>query len=129
MRRYLLLLLTLAALVARPTPAPAQSPSYGCCSFHDWATYGSDNLLRYHPTAHGLGGVGMDLFARGPWFARSVRDRTWKRLVIVAVLGAAWQANNLKEIPGYRVDYALFDMGTNLASAGLTEFLIDRVRR
>lgn len=112
----LLLLLALAA------PATAQR-SYGCCGLRDWATYGSDNLLRYHPTAHGMGGVGMALFARGPWFAESYRDRTWKRLAIVGLLGAAWQTNNLKEIDGYRWDYAAFDLATNLLAACLVEIL------
>jgi hypothetical protein len=117
-----------ALALALALAGPVQAQSYGCCGFHDWATYGSDNLLRYHPTAHGLGGVGMDLFARGPWFAEPVRNRMWKRLVIVGVLGAAWQVNNLKEIPGYRVDYAVFDITTNLLAATLTELVVP-VRR
>lgn len=125
MRRGLVLLGLVLALAG---PVQGQT-SYGCCGFKDWATYGSDNLLRYHPTAHGLGGIAMDLVARTPlWSEKIRRGPVWKRLAIVGVLGAAWQFNNLKEIPGYRWDYVGFDLGTNLITAGLTE-LIFPVRR
>jgi hypothetical protein len=113
----------LALLLLLPAPAVAQA-SYGCCGFRDWATYGSGDLLRYHPTAHGLGGIGMDLVARGPWFAKSFRDKVWKRLAIVAIGGMAWQFQNLKEIEGYRWDYAVFDVGMDLIGAGAAELLL-----
>jgi hypothetical protein len=69
----------------------------------------------------------MDLAARGPWFAPSVRDKAWKRLVIVAIGGALWQFNNKKEIPGYRWDYVAFDIGMNLIGAGLTELIAEAI--
>lgn len=125
MRRLALLCLLLITLA---TPAAAQR-SYGCCGFRDWATYGASNPLRYHPTADLMGGIALDLVARGPWFASSFRDRTWKRLTIVTLGAAAWQYQNLKEISGYRTDYAAFDIAATVASAALLELLTHRRAR
>jgi len=103
--------------------APAQAQSGGSGSLANWVTWRADNPFRNHPMAHSLGGVGMDLFARGPWIARSWRDRPWKRLAWVAVIGAAWQFQNLKEIQGYSTTYAALDLGTNLLAASLVELI------
>ena len=122
MRAVVLLVLGLAV------PARAQT-SYGCCGLHDWATYGSDNLLRYHPTADLLGGVGLDLVARGPWFAPAVRNHIWTRLTVVTLGAGVWQYQNLKEIQGYRWDYAAYDLLATVGSAALLEIVLHRRRR
>jgi hypothetical protein len=116
-------IVALAVLLLVPASAHAQR-SYGCCGFRDWATYGASNPLRYHPTADFMGGAALDLIARGPWFAKSFRDRTWKRLTIVGLGAMAWQYQNLKEIPGYRWDYAAYDVGMTLLSAALVERIL-----
>ena len=113
------------------SPAAAQNvPSYGCCGFKDWATYGANDPLRWHISAHFAGGVGMDLVARSPIFNEKIRrGPVWKRLAIVAVLGAAWQFNNKKEIPGYRWDYVGYDIGLNILAASITELMFPVKRK
>lgn len=124
MKRTVLLALLLLLVVA---PLAAQE-SYGCCSFHSWATYGADNLLRYHPTADAMGGAALVLVARGPWFAKGWRDRRWKRLAFVTLAASAWQYQNLKEIEGYRWDYAAYDLTATVLSAALVDVAIEAVR-
>lgn len=125
-RRWLVILAFLAGVtIGCCSPLRAQT-SYGCCGFKDWATYGASNPLRYHPTADFLGGVGMDLVARGPWFAKSFRDKTWKRLTIVTIGASFWQYQNLKEIQGYRTDYAAYDLLMTVGSAALLEVILHR---
>lgn len=125
--RRLLLVLGLALMTA--TVARAQT-SYGCCGFHDWATYGAGgSIFRYHPTADLMGGVAMDLVARGPWFAKGFRDKTWKRLTIVTLGASVWQYQNLKEIKGYRTDYAAFDVLATVGSAALFELVLHRISK
>lgn len=113
-----------AVLALLASPATAQQPSYGCCGFRDWATYGAGDLFRYHPTADAMGGAAMALVARGPWFAPSFRDRRWKRLAIVAIGAGLWQYQNKKEIPGYRWDYVAYDFTWTVASAALVDLLL-----
>lgn len=128
--RRLIVWIILFALAFCPAPARAQAVSYGCCGFKDWATYGAGgSIFRYHPTADLMGGVAMDLIARGPWFAKSFRDKTWKRLAIVTLGASAWQYQNLKEIQGYRTDYAAFDILATVGSAALLELVLHRRRR
>ncbi len=127
MRFWTLAPLALLLLLVAARPAAAQR-SYGCCGFRDWATYGADNLFRYHPTADAMGGTALLLIARGPWFAPAVRDRRWKRLAIVTLGAAAWQYQNLKEIDGYRWDYAGYDLAWTVASAALVDLAIEALR-
>lgn len=121
--------LFLAGMCA-PQPAYAQrdtTPDYGCCGFHDWATYGSDNLLKYHPTADFMGGVALDIIMRGPWIAKSFRKHWYARLGLAAVGAGYWQFQNLKEIHGYRWDYAAYDFSATVLSAALTDAFIVHV--
>lgn len=121
MRAALLFLVLLAA------PVAAQR-SYGCCGFQDWATYGANDLFRYHPTADLMGGAALVAVARGPWFAERFRDRRWKRLAIVAVGAGFWQYQNKKEIAGYRWDYVAYDFAWTLCSAALVDLVWEAVR-
>ncbi len=113
-----------AVLALLASPATAQRPSYGCCGFRDWATYGAADPLRWHPTADLMGGTAAVLLARGPWFAESFRRDRWKRLAFVAVAAGFWQYQNKKEIPGYRWDYVAFDFTWTVASAALVDLVL-----
>lgn len=114
-------------LLVFATRLNAQGCSGGSGDFHCWATWRSNDPFRNHPTAHSLGGAGMLLVARGPWFAESFRDKRWKRLAIVGFGGAVWQFQNLKEIQGYEWDFAALDWSTNLLSATLFDLLLEKV--
>lgn len=118
----LLVLLVLASPLAAQSRCNGGTGSVGC-----WATWNADNPIRNHPMAHSLGGAGMLLVARGPWFAESFRDKRWKRLTIVAFGGALWQFNNIKELPGYSKKFAVLDLTTNLLSATLLDALLGPV--
>lgn len=109
------LLLGLLAFVVVPCAGQVR-----CCTLRDWATSGSVPF-RNHPSAHALGGIGLDLVARGPWFAASWRDKAWKRLLFVAVMQSGWEYWQLKETEGYPVRYAALDVGTTVLSAALLE--------
>lgn len=99
----------------------------GTGDFHCWATYNSDNLFRNHPFAHGIGGVGTQLFARGPWFSTPIRKSMWGRLSVTVVLTAAWELELKKELPDYQWSYAAYDMGAAVVAALLTEMVISIV--
>lgn len=122
MRLALLLLIGLAGPLAAQQRCDGGTGSVGC-----WATWRSSDPFRNHPMAHSMGGAAMLLVARGPWFAPAVRDRRWKRLTIVAVGGALWQFNNMKELPGYSKKFAALDIATNLLSATLTDLVLEKV--
>jgi hypothetical protein len=126
MRRVVALVTLLLALAA--PPAAAQAPSYGCCGFTDWLTYGASDPLRWHPSADLMGGAAMIAIARGPWFAKDFRDKRWKRLVIVGLGAAAWQYQNKKEIAGYRWDYVAMDWTWTVTSAFLVDVVIEAAR-
>lgn len=113
-----LLLAALLLLVAAPLAAQC---SGGEGSLHCWVSWKASDPFRNHPQSHAIGGLGLDLVARGPWFAPSWRNRTWKRLVIVAVLQSAWEAEQLKETAGYPQSYAALDVGAAVLGAGLAE--------
>ncbi|MBK8006760.1 MAG: hypothetical protein IPK12_23510 [Gemmatimonadetes bacterium] len=119
-------LLVVLLLVA--VPVTAQSPSYGCCGFRDWATYGAGDPLRWHPSADLLGGAAMVLVARGPWFSDGVRRHRLARLAVVAVGAGFWQYQNKKEIAGYRWDYVAFDFTWTVASAALVDLVLGNPR-
>jgi hypothetical protein len=115
------------ALLLLASPLAAQSCTGGTGSVGCWATWRSNNPFRNHPMAHSLGGAGMLLVARGPWFAESFHDKRWKRLTIVAVGGALWQFNNMKELPGYSKRFAGLDLATNLVSATVMDVVLEAV--
>jgi hypothetical protein len=126
MLRPLAALAILLALLlpAQAGPLSAQRPSYGCCSLHDWATYGASDPLRWHPSADLMGGATLALVARGPWFSEGVRRQRWARLAVVAVGAGFWQYQNKKEIAGYRWDYVAFDLAWTVGSAALVDLLL-----
>ena len=111
------------SLVLALLAAPCGAQQLRCCTFRDWATSGSVPF-RNHPSAHALGGLGLDLVARGPWFAASWRDKAWKRLLFVAVMQSGWEYWQLKETQGYPVRYAALDVGTTVLSAALLEAIL-----
>lgn len=125
--RALRLLLPLC-LLAAPL-AGQRTCNGGEGSLHCWVSWQASDPFRNHPQSHAIGGLGLALVARGPWFAPSWRDRAWKRLLIVAVLQAAWEGEQLKETPGYPKTYALLDVGAAVAGAGLFEALFPQGHR
>ena len=121
-----------AALVALSLTAPVSAQRVcngGQGDLQCWATWSGNNLWRNHPFAHGVGGVGTQLFAYGPWFAPGIRKHLLGRLGVTVVLTAAWELELKKELPGYQWSYAAYDMGAALGGALITEGLIALVRK
>ena len=128
--RWIPLAFLASGLVGSVRSAAAQQVcSGGQGNFHCWASWSGGNLWRNHPFAHGVGGVGTELFAYGPWFSGGVRKHLGGRLAVTVALTAAWELELKKELPHYQWSYAAYDMGAAVTSALLTEGLLTLVRK
>src|ERR1043166_8994110 len=67
----------LLAVMATPAPAQYLDPDH-CLPCRD-------------KREHFAAGAGLDLLARGPWVARSFRDKPWKRLALTGVVATSWE--------------------------------------
>ena len=123
MKLALLLCLLAAPLAAQRVPCTG-----GTGDLHCWTTWSGGNLWRNHPFAHGVGGVGTQLFAYGTWFSGGVRRSLIGRLGVTVVLTAAWELELKKEMPAYQWSYAAYDMVAALSGALVTEGIVALVR-
>ena len=120
----------LACLLAAPLAAQRVPCTGGTGDLRCWATWSaSTSLWRNHPFAHGVGGVGTQLFAYGPWFSKGLRKSLVGRLGVTVVLTAAWELELKKELPGYQWSYAGYDMVAAVSGALVTEGIIALLRR
>jgi len=76
---------------------------------------------------HFAAGVGLDLLARGPWVARSFRDKPWKRVALTGVVATSWEVLEMFQArrdgtagrPGY--GFSPLDIAATVAGAATTE--------
>lgn len=74
---------------------------------------------------HAGAGAVLDLVARGPWITKSWRDRPWKRVAIVAVIGAAYEITDWRRaVSGGRVGFGALDLAADVVGAVLAEFVV-----
>lgn len=84
---------------------------------------------------HFAAGVGLDLLARGPWVARSFRDKPWKRVALTGVVATSWEVLEMFQDrrdgkaghPGY--GFGPLDIAATIAGAATTEVLAALVQK
>lgn len=112
---------TALALLAAATPGRAQYLDPDRC------------LTCRDKREHFAAGAALDILARGPWVARSFRDRAWKRVAITATVAVAWEVVEMGEArrdgraghPGY--GFSPVDVGATVAGAVVVELVVGGV--
>lgn len=111
----------LLAVMATPAPAQYLDPDH-CLTCRD-------------KREHFAAGAGLDLLARGPWVARSFRDKPWKRVALTGVVATSWEVLEMFQDrrdgkagrPGY--GFGPLDIAATVAGAATTEVLAGLAHR
>ena len=106
-------------LLLLPVAAPAQ-----------WLDPDRQVFARDKAEHFAFGGVGVNLLVRGPWIARSWRDRPAKRLAWCLTLAVAWEIVQIEQ--AYRDQmlgrpgngFGLLDVGAAMAGCGVAELVL-----